>query len=147
MRSIYTDVKIDAAPDRVWSLLTDFESYPDWNPFIQRIEGHARKGARLDVLLKPPDGRAMRFRPTVERLDPPRTFSWKGRLLLPGLFDGHHIFEIEPLGPTRVRFVHREDFRGMLVPLLWNQLDTTTRRGFEAMNAALKARVETPAAA
>jgi hypothetical protein len=33
-------------------------------------------------------------------------------------------------------------FRGLLVPFLASTLRTTTRRGFEAMNAALKKRVE-----
>ena len=40
------------------------------------------------------------------------------------------------------RFTQREEFRGVLVPLLWKQLDTRTRAGFEAMNEALKARAE-----
>ncbi|KAJ2915112.1 hypothetical protein MD484_g5293, partial [Candolleomyces efflorescens] len=26
---------IDAPPDRVWSILTDFKSYPQWNPFTR----------------------------------------------------------------------------------------------------------------
>jgi hypothetical protein len=142
MRSLHTAIEIDASPDRVWSILTDFPRYPDWNPFVRRIQGNLHEGARLDVLLQPPGGRAMRFRPTVQRVDPPHTFAWKGRLLLPGLFDGHHIFEIEALGPEQVRFVHRETFSGLLVPLLWRQLDTTTRRGFEAMNDTLKERAE-----
>jgi hypothetical protein len=34
-------------------------------------------------------------------------------LLAPGLFDGEHSFRIEPVGPARVRFLHRERFSGM----------------------------------
>jgi hypothetical protein len=78
----------------------------------------------------------------VLRVDDRRHLSWRGRTLLPGLFDGHHFFELEPLGPERVRFVHGENFRGLLVPLLARTLRTTTREGFERMNAALKARAE-----
>jgi hypothetical protein len=37
-----------------------------------------------------------------------------------------------------VRFVHREEFTGVLVPLLWRSLDRGTRRGFEEMNRRLK---------
>ena len=38
--------------------------------------------------------------------------------------------------------VQREEFRGVLVPFFWKSLDTHTRQGFEAMNAALKQRAE-----
>jgi hypothetical protein len=57
-------------------------------------------------------------------------------LLIPGLFDGEHI------GPDRVRFVQREIFTGLLVPLFARGLDTDTQRGFDEMNQALKAQAE-----
>ena len=84
----------------------------------------------------------MTFTPTVTRVEPERAFRWLGRLLLPGIFDGEHIYEITPLEENRVRFVQRENFRGILVSLFWKNLDTQTRQGFEAMNAALKQRAE-----
>ena len=61
---------------------------------------------------------------------------------MPGIFDGEHIFSIEPLGTNQARFVQREIFTGLLVPLFTRELDTNTRRGFEEMNQALKARAE-----
>jgi hypothetical protein len=53
-------------------------------------------------------------------------------------------FSIEPLSGGRIRFIHRERFSGVLVELVWRRLDRDTRLGFEAMNAALKARAEAP---
>jgi hypothetical protein len=53
-----------------------------------------------------------------------------------------HQFEIHPLGPGRVRFVQQERFTGVLVPLFARNMDDHTLRGFNAMNAALKARAE-----
>jgi hypothetical protein len=32
---------------------------------------------------------------------PGRTLRWLGHLLVPGIFDGEHYFEIEPLGANR----------------------------------------------
>ncbi len=66
----------------------------------------------------------------------------RGRTLIPGLFDGEHSFALEPAAGGFVRFVHAETFRGLLVPLVARTLRTTTRHGFEAMNRALKTRVE-----
>jgi len=84
----------------------------------------------------------MAFRPAVVKVEPRRELRWLGRLLVPGLFDGEHTFIIAPLEPGRVRFIQREVFTGLLVPLLAHGLDTDTRRGFEEMNHALKARAE-----
>jgi hypothetical protein len=36
----------------------------------------------------------------------------------------------------------REEFRGVLVPLIWRTMGEKARRGFEAMNAAIKERAE-----
>ncbi len=84
----------------------------------------------------------MTFQPKVTKVDPPHEFRWLGHLLVQGLFDGEHVFEIEPLDGDRVRFVQRESFRGFLAPLLIRMVEDDTRRGFEQMNAALKARAE-----
>jgi hypothetical protein len=137
-----TEITIDASAARVWDVLTDFEEFPRWNPFIRRIDGALAPRSRLAVKIQPPGGRALTFRPTVLRVRPEEHFAWRGRTLLPGLFDGEHTFDLEALGARRVRFVHAEAFRGLLVPLLASSLRTTTRAGFDAMNAALKARAE-----
>lgn len=71
----------------------------------------------------------MTFKPLVTRVLPPRELRWLGRLLLPGLFDGEHIFEIEAVKKDGVRFVQRECFSGILVPLLWRSLDKNTWQG------------------
>ncbi|MGZ5382453.1 MAG: SRPBCC family protein [Acidimicrobiia bacterium] len=39
MRSIETSIEIDAQPARVWEVLTGFERYPEWNPFVASLHG------------------------------------------------------------------------------------------------------------
>ncbi len=142
MKELRTAIEINASADTVWAILTDLSQFAAWNPFMPEAEGEIREGARLRVRIAPPGGKAMTFKPTVTRVEPGREFRWLGHLLLPGLFDGEHIYEIAPLAEGGVRFVQREEFRGVLVPLLWKSLETNTRQGFEAMNAALKKRAE-----
>src|SRR6266566_1305020 len=141
MLELRTETEIDGPVERVWQVLTDFESFPDWNPFIRSIRGKAVEGSRLDVLLGASGTRPMRFRPKVLKVVPNRELRWLGRLGLPRLFDGEHIFQIEPLGPMRSRFIQRERFRGLFVPLLARSLNRDARRGFEEMNRALRERV------
>jgi hypothetical protein len=142
MQVLHTEIEINASAERVWQVLTDFAAYPQWNPFIRRVEGEARTGARLRVFVQPAGGKGMSFRPTVLVMDPSRELRWLGRLWVPGLFSGEHSFTIEPLSEYRVRFIQRERFEGALVPLLAKMLDRGTRSGFEAMNRALKLQSE-----
>lgn len=143
MLELRTETEIDAPVERVWQVLTDFETFPEWNPFIRRIRGKPVEGSRLEVLLGASGTRGMRFRPKVLKVAPNRELRWLGRLGLPGLFDGEHVFELQPLGPARTRFVQRERFRGIFLPFLRRSLDRDARRGFEEMNVALRARVLT----
>jgi len=142
MKTLHTQIDIDAPAERVWDALTTIADYPIWNSFIPHLAGTLAPGERLEVRLEPPGGAAMTFRPTVLAVEPARGLRWVGHLLIPGLFDGEHQFEIQPLGPGRVRFVQQERFTGVLVPLFARTLDAHTLPGFNAMNAALKARAE-----
>jgi len=143
-KQIRAEIEIEATPERVWEILTDFADYPQWNPFLVEASGVAAPGERLTVRMRPVGGRPMTFRPTVREADPPRRLRWLGRLVLPGLFDGEHSFTVEPLGAGRVRLVQQEEFRGILVPLLARSVDRGTLAAFELMNQALKLRAEQP---
>jgi hypothetical protein len=138
MRELDTNIEINATPQRVWQILTDFESYPRWNPFIKSIGGEPKEGSRLKVFIQPPGSRGMTFKPVVLKAEPGRELRWLGHLLVPGLFDGEHRFVIEPKGESRVIFTQAESFKGLLVPLFWKSLDEHTREGFNQMNEALK---------
>lgn len=142
MFEIRTEIEIGASADRVWSILIDFPAQPQWNPFVRSIEGKAAVGERLKISVQPPGGKGMSFRPTLLVVDRNRELRWVGRLLLPGIFDGEHYFQIGESGPERVKFVHGEKFSGLLVPLAKSGLEGGTKAGFEAMNQALKARAE-----
>jgi hypothetical protein len=142
MKELHSEIEIDASEERVWEILTDFASYPKWNPFIRQISGELKVGERLEVRLEPPDSRGITLRPTVLHAEPNRLMRWVGHLLVPGLFDGEHSLVTEPLEVNRVRFVQHEAFKGVLVTLLARSLDKNTLRGFEEMNEALKERAE-----
>jgi hypothetical protein len=144
MHRLETQIDIDAPAERVWSLLIDFPSYPRWNPFIRSIAGTLEVGQSLDVLIQPPGARGTRFRPAVLAVQPNRELRWKGKLFLPGLFDGEHYFKLEAKPWGGVTFHQGEIFSGILVPLFKRSLNGATRQGFIAMNEALKREAEKP---
>jgi hypothetical protein len=140
---LHTEIDIAAPAEVVWSVLADLAAYPSWNPFLVRVAGTLAAGERLEVTFSPPGAKGMTIRPTLLSVEPGREVVWLGRLAgVPKLFDGEHHLELEPIDRERVRFRQWERFGGILVPFLRKMLDVNTRAGFEAMNAALKARAE-----
>jgi len=141
-RYIEATIDIAAPPDRVWAVLTDLAAYPDWNPFIRRAAGRLQVGETLRMRLDVPPGRKMKLKVRILSVEPGRSFQWLGSVAVRGIFDGFHRFSIEDTGPDSVRLVQQERFCGLLVPLLGNYVAGGAERGFEAMNRALKQRVE-----
>lgn len=141
-KQIRTEIVIKATPVAVWKVLTDFERYVEWNPFITSLKGKAIKGEKLIARMEPPNGSAMTFKPMVLVADVNKEFRWLGHLMFPGIFDGEHIFELYENTDGTTTFVQREEFKGILVPLFSKMLDTKTVAGFDMMNKRLKQRVE-----
>jgi uncharacterized protein YndB with AHSA1/START domain len=56
--AISHEIEIDASPEAVWAVLVDTASYPEWNPFVRKLDGELREGARLEVRIAPPGGGA-----------------------------------------------------------------------------------------
>lgn len=135
---IKTETLIHAAPEKVWSILTDFEKYPAWNPFIRWVKGKVEMGSKIVVYIEPPDAKGMTFKPKILAYERNKELRWLGHLLFAGLFDGEHKFELVDNGNGTTTFRQSEKFKGILVPLFKKQLENNTRRGFEAMNEKLK---------
>jgi hypothetical protein len=138
---IQTQIDINAPAARVWALLSDFDGMQSWNPFIKSILGSLAQGARLSVRITPPGKSGMRFKPKVLSVRPERELRWLGHLFVSGIFEGEHYFLLEPIWEHRTHLTHGEIFSGVLVGLLSNTL-SSTKAGFEAMNAALKQQAE-----
>ncbi len=136
-KEIKTAIQITATPEQVWKVLSNFEKYPDWNPFITSIKGTPLVGKKIKVTAG-----GMKFKPEVLAFDEEKELRWKGKLLVKGLFDGEHIFQIIDNQDGTVTFKHEEKFSGILVGLFAKKLDTETKAGFEQMNKMIKERSE-----
>lgn len=141
-QTIETQIEIDAPTDQVWATFSEFDKWPEWNPFVVSLTGDVTVGGKIQTRLEPPGGRAMGFKPKVVALDAGQKFAWVGNLLFPGIFDGEHQFILEPLDGDRTRFIQREEFTGLLVGLIMRMVRDSTTQGFEDSNKALKDRVE-----
>jgi len=137
MKEIRTQTSIKAAPEKIWAILTEFENYPAWNPFIQHIKGEKKPGGKLEVFIQPPDAGGMKFKPKVLVYEKNKELRWAGKMFFKRLFEGEHYFLLQPSERGTTDFIHGEKFRGILVPFFKGMLKKT-REGFELMNQELK---------
>jgi hypothetical protein len=140
--NITTSIIINATAEKVWAILTDFENYAHWNPFITSIAGAIKMGNSLQVSIAPPNGNTMKFKPTLLVVNEHKELKWKGKLLFKGLFDGEHKFEIIDNKNGTITFIQSENFAGVLVPLFAKTININTKNGFVLMNEKLKERAE-----
>jgi hypothetical protein len=138
---LQTEIQIQAAPEKIWQILTDLDKYPEWNPLITKAIGKVEVGERVEITV-PSGSKEMKLHCTVIKAEPRQVLCWKYHIISPLLFRGQHSFSIEPMGSNYVRFVDQEIFNGLLVQSQAKDIDTNSRHGFEAMDKALKMRAE-----
>lgn len=141
MKTLETNIKINASANQVWNVLRDFKSYPEWNPFVTSITGKPAVGTQLETSIELDAEKPQFFKPEVLVVDKNKELRWIGKLFVKGLFDGEHYFQIIE-AEDGVEFIHGEKFSGVLVAPIMSLIGEKTESGFKAMNEALKNRVE-----
>ncbi len=139
---VRTSIHIRASPEKVWSVLTDFDSYGAWNPFIKSIKGEVALSQVIEAHVCPPASNEMTFKPVVLVFEENKELRWRGKLLFSGIFDGEHRFVPKANEDGLTEFIHAEKFSGILVPFMRKMLNGRTKNGFVKMNEALKKKVE-----
>lgn len=134
---LLTSIRINATAETVWNILTDFEQYPNWNPFVKSLTGKVKKGNQIQVKLQ-----NMNFQPIVVSYQHNKEFKWLGHLWMKGLFDGEHQFKLTDNGDGTTTFEQNEYFNGILVKPFLKMIENDTKKGFIQMNEQLKARAE-----
>ncbi len=137
MREIRTEIEIAAPLTKVWSILTDFDNWKEWNPICQ-ASGVASPGSKLSVTMRGEDGKeGMKYMPIVTNAEEPKSFRWRGKMMAGFLFTNDKVFELEETG-SGTRLIHREEFSGFLVPMFWSKLNKGVPSMLKSMNDALK---------
>lgn len=83
-KEIKTEILINASPEKVWAIFSDFENYPTWNPFIKSLTGQVKVGDKVHVTIQPYDSKPMSFKPKILHLKPRKKFDGWGVCFLEG---------------------------------------------------------------
>jgi hypothetical protein len=136
---VHEEMVVSAPRELVWRLLTDFDRYETWNPYITRASGEARKGEQIVMRLEPRHHGPQEVECDVLEVKQLRKVFWRCRDYLPGLLDREHTFRLLPLGDDRIRLVYEGRWEGIFVPFA--DLDDR-KTGYRRMAQALKDRAE-----
>ena len=115
MIEVVTEAKIPAAAAKIWGVLTDFDRYPEWHPWLT-IRGAAAPGASITCSLDTwGQGRALRADGEITEYQEQAALSWV--LGVRGVFVMEERFAIEKIG-TGANLRHSVKCHGLAALLL-----------------------------
>lgn len=113
---------IDAAPQTVWDVLTNAETFAEWNDSIISFEGPIELGKKVQLVSVVNPKRS--FSLLVSALEPPRRMVWEDGMPF-GLFKGVRTYEVMPRsGGSEFSMV--EEYTGPLAGLMTRMIPDMT---------------------
>lgn len=148
MKQIRAEIVINVPATAVWGIITDFDSYPQWNGFTPRItlkNSEFTEGAEFDLDCQMTDRKLLKNEHEVILVIDREGFRLcmgtsrtKGR---PGITS--YRWQIcKPLDENRIRFINYEEFHGLLAPLVYFMYTKKLGAAFRKYCEALKAHAE-----
>jgi hypothetical protein len=133
---------INASASQVWKILSDLETWQDWNRLNPGGSGTPVVGQTLMLnTLAAPDKISTAKAKMIE-YEAERTFRWTGGLPIPGLYRIEHWFLLEPQGESACLVTHGEKHQGLLVSMILKPFGADFERYYRDTNAALKVQAE-----
>jgi len=140
--NVTATIEIAAAPERVWAVLADLPSYPQWHPVFLAVTGQLAAGSTLTITTThPTTGRTMTAKVKVLTAEPGTELQWVSKLL--GLTISERTFHLTPAaGGTHL--VQDGTYRGLGGSRGRSTFKVISRiqDGFEAINQAIKRQAE-----
>jgi len=116
---------INASSETIWRILTDAAGYPKCDPGVVKIEGTIAPGSKFTAYSKHDPKRP--FPATITEFVPEQRMTWAGGTPL-GLFKGVRTFTLTPQANNNVEFTLREEYSGLLLPLIARSIPTSHTR-------------------
>ncbi|MGB3294447.1 MAG: SRPBCC domain-containing protein [Phormidesmis sp.] len=146
MKGWTAEILINAPQQVVWEQVTDFEAYPDWNPFVPEAHAEFTVGKKIRFLEDLKQFGQHWLEAEFLSIYSPNNFVWQGYLGAPFLFTVRHSFVFEAISEQQTRFRQIHENAGLLIPYLaWRGVYCVSHQGYLDYNQALKDQCENSA--
>lgn len=140
--TVFTEIEIDATPEQVWNVLTDWDNLKEWSSTFVGISGEKPvKGEPFISYFKNPlTGGNIELKHICTDFEDRVKFGWSGELI--GKTTDHHIYSLEPTQNGTTLFRQEDGLHGpnsKFFNLLAKHKMTALYKKF---NRELKVRVE-----
>lgn len=136
---VNVEVLINAPPEVVWEVLTNFQDWPSWNPEVKKVRGDmtVAKGSVFKWV-----GGGAKIRSTIEEVDRPNHIIWSGRVMS---IKAVHVWRLTPRG-SRTLVRTEESWNGLLAKMfkkmLQRQLEESTSSGLKSLKSEAERRAK-----
>lgn len=144
IHSISTEpVTINAPTQVVWDILTDFEKYPEWNPFSVKAESTLKVGKPVVLYIAQKNGKLMKQTFTLDVFEPPHKIVWRlPRIIHRRIFNACREQRVTPIDDQHCTYATCDIFAGWLAGSIHKANSAWVKEGFQNMITALKTRAE-----
>ncbi|MBV7338151.1 SRPBCC domain-containing protein [Chloroflexi bacterium TSY] len=111
-------INIHAQLERIWSLLTTAEDFPNWNSTVSSIEGRIALGEKIKLSVPYAPGRV--FNLTVKEFVPNQRMVWSDGMV--PMFKGVRTYRLTPKSDGSTDFSMVEVLRGVMLPMIGGSL-------------------------
>jgi len=107
-RETAVSIDIQSDPNRIWSLLTNAQNYPNWNSTVLSIEGKIALGEKIQLRSYLDPKRV--FKLAVKEVEPEKRLVWGDAM-------GKREYKLTPGANGQTNFTMTEKIGGPLFPL------------------------------
>lgn len=140
-RAVEHRIGVQAPAEIVWEIVSDFETWHQWNPLYKKAEGQLKIGTALTLEQHLPGQPATVIAPIVQDWVPYEQLHWRSKRV-GGFVTAVRYLEIESMGPASSTFSNGELFIGLLLRFVSRDERRALKAAFTEMGEAVRDRAE-----
>lgn len=140
-RAVEHRLGVQAPAEIVWEVVSEFETWHQWNPLYRKAEGQLKIGTALTLEQHLPGEPARVIQPIVQDWVPYEQLHWRSSRM-GGFVKTVRYLEIENMGETNATFSNGELLMGMLLRFVSRDERRRMKAAFTEMGEAVRDRAE-----
>lgn len=95
-KTIKQSIAIYSKPEYIWSILSDFSNYLNWNSCIVEVVATNRKKFKYSIYIRDTNNKIIKFASKLNHFMPYHHMSWSGKIINDKIFRHQISFELLP---------------------------------------------------